>query len=86
MQRAVTEQDALWLCFADKGEAELAAEAWPGAMYGSVTQTYIAAAVRSVGAEPLMPMGSSALDAANALSALFGGVGQPPPSPSAFCS
>ena len=80
IQRAANEQAALWLCFADKGEAELAAEAWPGAMYGSVTQTYIAEAVKAVGAEPLMPMGSSALDAASAFGALFGG-GQPPPAP-----
>ena len=76
---------ALWLCFADEGEAELAAEAWPGKIYGTATQTYISAAVRAVGAEPLMPMGSAALDAANAFGSLFGGkrspAGPPPPSP-----
>ena len=42
-------------------------------------QTYIAAAVRAVGEAPLMPMGSSALDAANALGALFGAKPPPPP-------
>ena len=77
---AASDSKSLWLCFADKGEAELAAEAWPGAMYGAATQTYIAEAVRLIGAEPLMPMGSSALDAANAFGAFFGG-GKPPPPP-----
>ena len=68
--RAAATDAALWICFADEGEAQLAREAWPGAMYGSATNTYIAAAVRAVGNEPLMPMGSSALAAASKLSSL----------------
>jgi len=79
--RAAVGSDAakLWLCFADQGEADLAREAWPGAMYGAATQTYIAAAVKECGRDPLMPMGSGALDAASALSSLFGGKPPPPP-------
>jgi hypothetical protein len=77
--RAAAADASLWVCFADQGEAELAIEAWPGAMYGAATQTYITAAVRAVGQEPLMPMGSGALSAANALSSLFGGAPPPPP-------
>jgi hypothetical protein len=63
---------ALWLCFADQGEADLAREAWPGTLYGAATQTYISAAVKALGREPLMPMGSSALAVAGALGSLFG--------------
>ena len=47
--RAAADGAALWLCFADAGEATLAREAWPGAFYGAATQTYIAAAVRALG-------------------------------------
>lgn len=78
LRQAATDA-ALWLCFADEGEAELAREAWPGAMFGAVTQTYISAAVKSVGREPLMPMGSNALAATNMLSSLFGAKPPPPP-------
>jgi len=77
--RRAAADTSLWLCFADEGEAQLAREAWPGALYGEAYQTYIAAAVRAVGEAPLMPMGSSALDAANALGALFGAKPPPPP-------
>ena len=48
--RATAADDSLWLCFADEGEAQLAREAWPGKMYGEMTQTYIAAAVKAFGA------------------------------------
>lgn len=82
VQAAASKAD-LWLCFADEGEADLAKEAWPGAMYGEATTTYIASAVRAVGSEPLMPMGSGALDAANAFGALFGKPAPPPPAPPA---
>ena len=68
------QKDSLWLVFPDEGEAALAREAWPGAMYGQATQTYIAAAVEALGAEPLRPMGTSA-------ATLFGGVFGPPPPP-----
>ena len=71
---------ALWLCFADQGEVDLAREAWPGMLYGAATQTYISAAVKALGREPLMPMGSSALAVAGALGSLFGAK-PPPPSP-----
>lgn len=81
--RQISDDDAaaMWLCFADEGEAQLAQEAWPGAMYGEATNTYIAAAVKAVGREPLMPMGSSALSAASMLGSLFGGEKEPPPPP-----
>ena len=71
---------ALWLCCADQGEVDLAREAWPGMLYGAATQTYISAAVKALGREPLMPMGSSALAVAGALGSLFGAK-PPPPSP-----
>ena len=74
-----TGEGNLWLCFADEGEAKLAREAWPGAMYGAATQTYIAAAVKALGGDPLMPMGSSALGAVTMLSSFFGGSPPPPP-------
>jgi hypothetical protein len=79
--RKTAADDSLWLCFADEGEADLAKEAWPGAMYSAATSTYIAAAVKAVGNEPLMPMGSSALGAAQMLGNMFGGKpSSPPPS------
>ena len=110
--RGVASDAQLWLCFADEGEAELAREAWPGALYGAATSTYISAAgaslglgppatassapalaahlealgfpvhaVKDVGGEPLMPMGSSALSAASMLGGLFGSPPPPPPPP-----
>mmetsp|Transcript_44814 Transcript_44814/g.117555 ORF Transcript_44814/g.117555 Transcript_44814/m.117555 type:complete len:300 (+) Transcript_44814:3-902(+) len=79
--RSAAADAALWLCFADEGEAQLAREAWPGALYGTATQTYISAAVKACGREPLMPMGSSALSAASVLGKFFGN--DPSPSPPA---
>ncbi|KAL1496080.1 hypothetical protein AB1Y20_014707 [Prymnesium parvum] len=52
------EPGALWLCFADDGEAELAREAWPGRRYAEVTVTSIAAAVGAVGGDALRPFGA----------------------------
>ena len=43
LRAAAQEPGSLWLCFADDGEAELAAEAWPGKLYESSTMTSIAA-------------------------------------------
>ena len=80
--QAAASKEELWLIFADAGEADLAREAWPGAMYGSATQTYISSAVKAVGGEPLMPMGSSALSLASSFGGLFGGP-SPPPAPAA---
>ena len=71
--RAAADGAALWLCFADAGEATLAREAWPGAFYGAATQTYIAAAVRALGRDPLLPLGTNAAALATKLGALFGG-------------
>ena len=85
--RRAAGDSGLWLCFADEGEADLAREAWPGARYGESYQTYITAAVRAVGQEPLVPMGSGALDMANKLGSFFGANGPPasppPPAPPA---
>jgi len=86
--QAAASAEELWLCFADAGEADLAREAWPGAMYGRATQTYISAAVEAVGGEPIMPMGSAAFDLSqNLFGGLFGGPSPPaapatpPPAP-----
>ena len=56
--RGTAPDASLWLVFADDGEAELAAEAWPGQMYSSATMTSIAAAASASGAEPLKPFGA----------------------------
>ena len=49
---------SLWLCFADEGEAKLAKEAWPGAIYDGATTTSIAAALTALGGAPLKPFGA----------------------------
>ena len=82
LRAAATEASDLWLVFADEGEATLAREAWPGKRYSEATQTSIAAAVSTLGGEPLLPMGTGAANLFGGAAALFGG-SAPPPAPAA---
>jgi hypothetical protein len=81
LRAAVAVPSALWLVFADDGEAALAREAWPGKLYAEATQTSIATAVSDLGGEPLKPMGTGAADFFGGAAKLFGGSSPPSSSP-----
>ena len=53
----------LWLVLPDKGEVELAQQAWPGEMYRQATITSIGEAVASQGGAPQAAFGAEAAEA-----------------------